>query len=197
MSIVNYDILTDNFYNWIRSIEKDNNDLNLYVDKTDGYIKENVTNKRVNLSLMGKELYLTPATYHDSTVYSTIEHHTGRFSSLKKCLNYLKDNNINGDILEYGVWKGHSMYNMLYFLEKINITDKKIVGLDGFIGIPFEYEHENQPGGMFSDTSVELVKSNIKKFEKFYPKQMNNWRILKALYKEKDKIKTYFNSENI
>ena len=197
MSIINYNILTDDVYDFIRKIEKDNNDLNLYVDKSNGRIKENVNNNIVYLSLMGQSLYLTPSTYHDSTIYSTIEHHVGRFSSLKKCLKYLKDNNINGDILEYGVWKGHSLYNMLYFMEKLNIKNKKIIGLDGFIGIPMEQEHKNQAGGMFSDTSVQLVESNIKKFKNFYPSQMNNWAILKALYKEKDKIRNYFNSNNI
>ena len=116
MSIINYNILTDNFYDFIRKIEKDNNDLGFYVDKSDGYIK-NVNNNPVHLSFMGQTLYLTPATYHDSTVYSTIEHHMGRFSSLKKCLNYLKDNNINGDILEYGVKDIHRI--ICYILWKI------------------------------------------------------------------------------
>ena len=40
MSIINYNLLTDSVYDSIRTIENRNNDLNLYVDNSDGYIKE-------------------------------------------------------------------------------------------------------------------------------------------------------------
>lgn len=196
MSIINYNILTDINYELIKKLGE-GKDLNLYVDKTDGYIKNIITKNHVKVSFMGQELYLTPSTYHDSYVYSTIEHHIGRFNSLKKCLKYLKDNNIDGDILEYGVWKGHSLYNILYLMEILNINKKNIFGLDGFIGILKDQEHINQVAGMFNDTSVELVKSNIERFKHFYPTQINNWGILKTLYSEKDKIRNYFNSNNI
>jgi len=140
--------------------------------------------------------YIEEGSINDS--YLQLEHQIGRFNSIKKVFEYIKYNNISGDILEYGIWQGHSMYNCLYLLEKIGIFNKKIIGIDGFIGIPMEYGHPHQAGGMFADTSEELVLSNLRKFEdKLYKNQKNNYKILKALYNEKNKITDYFNENNI
>jgi len=148
--------------------------------------------KRNNTRCTAKELkYFMAGNMFRSISSSELEHQIGRFNAIKKALSFLAKNNIEGDILEYGAWQGHSLYNILYLLENIGITNKKLIGIDGFIGIPMDYEHANQPGGMFSDTSEQLVLSNIKKLSSFYKNQANNYFILKALYNEKDKIKKF------
>ena len=126
-----------------------------------------------------------------------MEHHIGRFNSMKKIFMYIKENNIDGDILEFGTWQGHSLYNILYLLENIKIFDKKVVGIDGFTGIPIGYGHTNCPDSLFNDTNKELCLQNINRHIQSFPNLKNNFYILESFYSETNKIMEYFHSNNI
>ena len=92
-----------------------------------------------NYSLIKKEKQKNENLYG----ISQIEHDLGRFTVIKKIVEYLFKNDIEGDFVEYGCWKGHSLYNTLNIMEKIGIRNRKLLGIDGFIGIPKDCEHVN------------------------------------------------------
>ena len=66
--------------------------------------------------------------------------------------NHLRENHslLNGDIFEFGVYKGYSLLSIALLLKKLG-SDKKVYGFDSFSGFP-EYLHQDDF-------------SNFKKFE--------------------------------
>ena len=59
-----------------------------------------------------------------------------RVYSLYKSVEYVIDNDIDGDFVECGVWKGGSAMVILLTLMKHNIKDKKLYLYDTFEGMP-------------------------------------------------------------
>lgn len=98
--------------------------------------------------------------------------------SLLQSLNYIKNNNVEGDIVETGVFKGANLVLIKNFLDKSNLN-KKIYAYDTYAGQPqpsnldFDLKGTNMID-KFSDLkkknivpvycSLEDVKSNIKKY---------------------------------
>jgi hypothetical protein len=66
----------------------------------------------------------------------------GSFNNL---FNFLSENHlkINGDIAEFGVYKGHSLLSIAYFLKEIG-SSKKVYGFDTFSGFPPVFSEEDQ-----------------------------------------------------
>jgi hypothetical protein len=124
------------------------------------------------------------------------EHHYGRLTSIKKILQQIHEKNIDGDILEFGTWQGHSFYNIINIMEKL-MLDKKIIGIDCFKGIPCEYGHENCPDKLFNNTSYEICVNNIISKTGNCIHQKNNWFILESFFNETDKIINFLNEKNI
>lgn len=126
-----------------------------------------------------------------------LEHQIGRFNSIKKILRQIKEKGLGGDILEFGSWQGQSIYNILNILEKLEITDKKVIGIDGFIGIPEGYGHINCQDGLFNDTSKDLCIKNINDHSENFPSVKDNFQILQSLYKEYDIIKSFLDEKQV
>ena len=88
-------------------------------------------------------------------------------------LNYLKNNKINGDIVECGVGRGISLYKISKISSNLKIK-KKIFGYDSFEGFPephiSDLSYKNVKKGQWSDTSIKFVKSHFIKnnFSDFY-----------------------------
>lgn len=59
-----------------------------------------------------------------------------RLNNLHYCLNEVKKNNIEGDFIETGVWRGGSVIFMRGFLKAHGITDKVVWAADSFEGLP-------------------------------------------------------------
>ena len=57
-----------------------------------------------------------------------------RRSALLKSFNHIKDNKINGDFVECGVWKGGNIMSLCH-LNTTHKTNKKIYGYDTFCGM--------------------------------------------------------------
>lgn len=94
-----------------------------------------------------------------------------RLDNLELCLLDIISNNIDGDVIETGVWRGGATIYMRAILEIANVTDKTIWVADSFEGLPKpnpkEYpadkgdEHYLQK--RFS-VSLKDVESNFNKF---------------------------------
>jgi O-methyltransferase len=101
-----------------------------------------------------------------------------RMYSLFKSVIYIVENNIPGDFVECGVWKGGSSMVIAETLSMMNITDRKIYLYDTFEGMPEPssqdtkirggkdpkaiWESEKENGGWCA-VSLEEVQSNLKK----------------------------------
>ncbi len=75
----------------------------------------------------------------------------------------LRTNNIQGDIIELGTYKGGSAIMMARLLKRIDST-KKIYACDTFAGHPYNDQSPFKKGkGEFSDTNVHYVKNKFRK----------------------------------
>lgn len=92
-----------------------------------------------------------------------------RMDNLENMLDYVRENQIEGDLVETGVWKGGATIFMKLYCDLYNI-DKKVFVCDSFEGLP-------KPSGKFSADygdrhhtftqlaiSLETVKNNFKLF---------------------------------
>jgi len=81
-------------------------------------------------------------------------------------LDFIKNTeNLEGDILELGVYKGGSTIMIARFLKKLG-SKKKIYACDSFAGLPYDdkFSYTKNAKGMFSDSSANIVKKKFKKF---------------------------------
>ena len=124
-----------------------------------------------------------------------LEHHIRRYTRIRDILTIIKDNNLEGDILEFGSWKGYSLRMILYILESLEIYDKTVIGFDGFIGMP--YKDGNHYIGMFGDTTYNLCMKNIEQFKYKYPKNLKNIHVGKFLFKQKQEIVEFINNKDV
>lgn len=85
-----------------------------------------------------------------------------RSYSLYKSLAFLHHNNIKGDLVECGVWRGGSCMLMAYYLQSVGDTSRKIYLYDTFEGM-------TQPG----DADGEKEKQEWKRLQQ--NEQTNNW----------------------
>ena len=91
-----------------------------------------------------------------------------RLDCLHKCLDTIVSENIPGDVVETGVWRGGSMILASAVLED---SDRKIWCCDSFEGMPVPTVHDQAFSGTedFSDlefhqVSVEQVKDNFRRY---------------------------------
>ncbi len=64
-----------------------------------------------------------------------------RMWSLLNSINYIYNNNIQGDFVECGVWRGGNLILYELLNQKYNL-DKKVFGFDTFEGMPMPGEHD-------------------------------------------------------
>ena len=60
---------------------------------------------------------------------------TERITELFKSLEYIRSNDIKGDFVECGVWKGGNVLGMAEYISHYNMTDRKIWLYDTFEGM--------------------------------------------------------------
>lgn len=81
-----------------------------------------------------------------------------RMFSLYQAVKYIQENNIEGDFVECGVWKGGSCMMMAYMLVNMGIMSRKIYLYDTFEGMSEPTELDKVAGG--SDASKLLEKED-------------------------------------
>ena len=91
-----------------------------------------------------------------------------RLNNLHQMLDYVRENNIDGDLIETGVWKGGATIFMKLYCDIYNLN-KKIFVCDSFEGLPKPSGKFIQDNGdihhSFKELSISLeeVRSNFKK----------------------------------
>ncbi len=120
--------------------------------------------------------------------YRELEHQIGRLVNFK---NIVRDcASLEGDFVEFGCWRGFSLLWMAYFMERNAIFGKKLIGLDGFIGLP--YSDGGFRKGKFSNTSRKECRDNLLKSDELYDEIKKKVFVGKFLYEEKEAILNYF-----
>lgn len=93
-----------------------------------------------------------------------------RISCLFDSLEYIRKNNIEGDLIECGVWKGGNILGMMEYLNFFKIYDKKIWMYDTFEGMTkpsdVDIDLNNTKAEQIFDTilcysSIDEVKKNL------------------------------------
>lgn len=114
-------------------------------------------------------------TYKDDFIFNSleIENFNSPSSRLRYWFNHLEKNleNLDGDIFEFGVFRGASLIAMAFLLKKLK-SSKKIYGFDSFSGFP-EYDKNddfdafNSKKTLFDDNLIERHKLllDIKSFK--------------------------------
>jgi len=126
-----------------------------------------------------KEFFPIEMTEHQKTIIKDSETYsmTGRIrmSLLLKIIEYIKNNNIDGDIVECGVWKGGNLICAQLYLNHLNLK-KKIFGFDTFEGMtePSEYDvQEFQIKNENKNLDSFVKKRNVKKMMELEDKNTN------------------------
>jgi O-methyltransferase len=108
-----------------------------------------------------------------------------RIVSLIRAIEYLNINNIEGDIVECGVWKGGSIGACLLTLIKLNKLDSKIwlydtfegmneptnfdLDIDGNLAFERMQNEDIESSWLWAKAELEVVKENVNMYE--YPKE--------------------------
>lgn len=90
-----------------------------------------------------------------------------RMFALYKSVEYVIKNNIPGDFVECGVWRGGSAMLMAYTLLELNVTNRKIYLYDTFAGMtrPTEYDY----------TLISYMEGTLGEWEKHQKEDHNEW----------------------
>ena len=95
-----------------------------------------------------------------------------RLENIEFCIKEIIKNNIEGDLIETGVWRGGAVIYMKAVLEALGDNNRKIYAADSFEGLPKpdikKYKaDENDIHHSFTQLSIgeEIVKNNFKKYD--------------------------------
>jgi hypothetical protein len=91
-----------------------------------------------------------------------------RLENLQYCVEYVIQNNIDGDLIETGVWRGGAVIFMQGIVKSYK-SNKKVFVADSFNGVPSPSIQIDQNSNLHNvallRVSVEQVKSNFRKYE--------------------------------
>ncbi|MDX6693326.1 MAG: O-methyltransferase [Blastocatellia bacterium] len=83
-----------------------------------------------------------------------------RIVSLAQATKYVAENNIRGDIVECGVWKGGSMMVVAYTLQSLGDTSRKLYLYDTFAGMSAPTERDRRYDGEYADNLLSEMEKN-------------------------------------
>ena len=91
-----------------------------------------------------------------------------RLNNIQFCVESVIKNNIQGDFIETGVWRGGACIFMRGILKAYNITDRKVFVADSFEGLP-KPKHKEDTGDKHYlretlKVSLEEVRENFRKY---------------------------------
>lgn len=94
-----------------------------------------------------------------------------RLNNIEFCINSILDDNIEGDLIETGVWRGGATIFMQAMLKLNGVENKKVWVADSFRGLPKpDIKNFSQDKGLnlykikLLNVSVEKVKQNFEKY---------------------------------
>jgi O-methyltransferase len=83
-----------------------------------------------------------------------------RMFALYKAVEYIVKNNIEGDFVECGVWRGGSTMVMLKTLQKFNVTNRKVWLFDTYEGMSAPTEDDKDFTNLSADTQLKKSKKD-------------------------------------
>jgi O-methyltransferase len=93
-----------------------------------------------------------------------------RLNNLHEMLDYVRENNLNGDLIETGVWRGGATIFMKSYINLYNMN-KKVFVCDSFEGLPLPNlsKYPDDKGDThhtvdFLKISLEIVKNNFRQY---------------------------------
>lgn len=91
-----------------------------------------------------------------------------RLNNLQACIEDVLKNNVPGDFIETGAWRGGATIFMRAMLKAYNIADRKVWVADSFEGMPLPLNKDD--GWDYSkehtlNVSLEMVQANFAKFD--------------------------------
>jgi len=120
-----------------------------------------------------------------------LEHQIGRLCNIKQIIKECEK--LDGDFIEFGSWKGFSLLWIAYFMERLAIFDRQIIGLDGFVGLP--YNDGVFTTEMFKDSSLKVCRRNVLGNNLLYPLTRQRISIDQFLYAQKGDILKYLDDK--
>jgi hypothetical protein len=153
------------------------------------WVNKKFTGKRLNHNILN----VTSKTYENYKSYREAEHQIGRFLNMQKILKEIEENEIPGDLVEFGTWQGQGL--ILFDLALSKKTHRNLIGIDSFEGLPESSTIWKK--GDFSNTSLakvnEKLKDNIKFFNKVILIQgwFNNPSVANELYQKTQDVSIF------
>jgi hypothetical protein len=123
--------------------------------------------------------------YRNNIDIAEIEHQVGRYLNMQSIVNEIIEDKLEGSVVEFGTFQGLG----LILLDRLLASHSKtIIGIDSFEGLPESSTIWKK--GLFSNTSLELVKKNIKK----YSSNPSNFVLIKGWFNDKYVSDTLYSS---
>ena len=116
--------------------------------------------------------FLNIGAFDNTNIYSTSSHYqVAREEHLKRCL---LDKNIDGYIMEFGVYKGTTI-NII----SNQFPDEDIYGFDSFEGLPEDWDFSDNikkwTKGFFKLDKLPIVNKNVKLIKGWYDTSVSEW----------------------
>lgn len=143
-------------------------------------------------NLIYQDTDLNAETYALSRHDIETEHQIGRLINFKNVISQCKF--LEGDFIEFGTWSGFSLMWMAHLAEKQELYSKQIIGLDGFVGLP--YSEDGFVAGGFKATLEQCV-MNINHNARYYPNNHKNMVVGEYLFSKKNEIISFLNGLNL
>lgn len=95
----------------------------------------------------------------------------GRLNNIEECIHEIIHNNIEGDLIETGVWRGGATILMRAVLKDLGIRDRRVWVADSFQGLPkpdprYAADKRNKLHTLkILTASLKEVKNNFKKYD--------------------------------
>lgn len=80
-----------------------------------------------------------------------------RLDSLHECLDLIRRNNIPGDLIECGVWRGGAGIFMASYLDAYRMTGRRLLMADSYEGLPISSHEKDLPFKLSKDIVPELA----------------------------------------
>lgn len=120
----------------------------LYLNLLKECLLDNIHGKQMNMGYHGDIREKATKAQIDQGLYWPDRAHTmigrHRLNNIQFCIEYCLENDIPGDLIETGVWRGGAVIFMKGVLEAHGIKDRKVFVADSFEGCP-EPEPERYP----------------------------------------------------
>ena len=122
-----------------------------------------------------------------------------RCEGLYNSLEMVRKNNIQGDFVECGVWKGGNVLGIIRYLESHGITDRNVWLYDTFDGMPDPTEDDVDVNNNKAEDVMDLVEcfAPLKQVQRIINKNSTLYPREKIKYVVGDVCETLLNSDNV